>query len=433
MGFKKPTKIQTESLPWSLKGRDIIGLAQTGSGKTAAFSLPILQAMLASKSSTPLFACILAPTRELAIQISKHIESLGAGIGVRSCVVVGGIDAMTQAIALAKKPHVVVGTPGRVLYHLENTKGFSLRTIKYLVLDEADRLLNLDFEEEITKILALVPKERNTFLFSATMTTKVEKLQRASLMNPVKVEVASKYQTVDRLVQHYLFIPAKYKDCYLVHLLNKFNGNSVMVFTATRKETQRVALVLRALGLGAIPLHGNLSQAQRLGSLNKFTAGDRKILIATDVASRGLDIPSVDMVINYDMPTHSKDYIHRVGRTARGDRAGRAISLVTQYDVELFQRTEQLIGKKLDKFPAEEEEVLALFEHVSEAQRHAVMELKESGGGQKGGKRARDEPDEEDDAADETRLKKRSAKGGKFDKGGKSKPGKGGKMMKKKR
>jgi ATP-dependent RNA helicase DDX47/RRP3 len=376
MGYKKPTKIQLEAIPWALKGRDIIGLAQTGSGKTAAFALPILHNLF--QNPQPFFACIMSPTRELAIQIAKHFEALGAIINVKCVVTVGGIDLMAQAVALAKKPHILVGTPGRILYHLEHTKGFHLRNLKYLVLDEADRLLNMDFEDEINKILTIIPKERHTYLFSATMTTKVEKLQRASLMNPVRIEVSSKYQTVDSLIQHYLFIPAKYKDCYLVFLLNEFSGNSIIIFTATRKETQRLSLMLRNLGFGALPLHGQLTQTKRLAALNKFTSGQRTILVTTDVCSRGLDIPIVDIVINYDIPTHSKDYIHRVGRTARGERSGRAINLVTQYDVELYQRIEQLIGKKLDKFPCEEEEVLILLERVSEAQRYAAIELKET-------------------------------------------------------
>jgi len=235
------------------------------------------------------------------------------------------------------------------------------------------------------------------------MTRKVDKLQRASLMNPVRVEITSKYATVDTLVQHYIFIPAKYKDCYLAFLLNEYAGNSVMVFAATRKETQRVAIMLRNLGFGALPLHGQLSQSKRIGSLNKFIEGERNVLIATDVASRGLDIKAVDMVINLDIPTHAKDYIHRVGRTARGQRSGRAITIVTQYDVELYQRIEQLIGKKLDKLPIEESEVLVMLERVTEAQRIAAVQLRESGFGKKPGA---DEEENED-----TKLKKRKSNG----------------------
>lgn len=285
--------------------------------------------------------------------------------------IVGGMDMMTQSLALAKKPHVIIGTPGRLVDHLENTKGFSLKSLKYLVLDEADRILNMDFEKEVDKILQVIPKERHTYMFSATMTKKVQKLQRASLRDPVKVEVSSKYQTVDNLQQFYVFIPVKYKDVYLVYILNELAGNSFMIFCNTCNMTQRVALLLRNLGLTAIPLHGQMSQARRLGSLNKFKAKSRSILIATDVASRGLDIPHVDVVINFDLPTHSKDYIHRVGRTARAGRYGKSITFVTQYDVELYQRIEHLIGKKLPLFKTEEEEVMLLQERVTEAQRYA--------------------------------------------------------------
>jgi len=260
---------------------------------------------------------------------------------------------------------------------LESTKGFNLRNLRFLVLDEADRLLNMDFEKEINKILEVIPRERRTFLFSATMTSKVEKLQRASLVNPVKVKVSKKYQTVAGLIQKYLFIPAKNKDVYLAFVLNQLAGNTTIIFASTCELTQRLAIMLRNLGFSAIPLHGKMAQPKRLGALNKFKSGQRSILIATDVASRGLDIPSVDVVINYDIPTHSKDYIHRVGRTARAGRSGRAITMVTQYDVELFQRIEQLIGLKMEQHPTEESQVMSLMERVAEAQRTATMELRD--------------------------------------------------------
>lgn len=395
LGWKKPSPIQVQSIPLALEGRDLIGLAQTGSGKTAAFAIPILQALL--EKPQPLFACVLSPTRELAIQIAEQIEALGSGIGVKCVVVVGGVDMMAQAIALAKRPHILVGTPGRLLDHLSNTKGFNLRALKYLVLDEADRLLNMDFEQEIDEILKVIPRERKTYLFSATMTNKVAKLQRACLKNPAKVEVSSKYSTVDTLKQHYLFVPAMHKDCYLVFLLNEMSGSTTMVFTRTCESTRRIALILRNLGLEAIPISGQMSQPKRIGALNKFKAGERNILICTDVASRGLDIPSVDMVINYDIPTNSKDYIHRVGRTARAGRSGLAVSLVTQYDVELYQRIEQLIGKKLTTFPAEQEEVLQLYERVNEAQRISATKIREKDGNKKHKKRRGDDGDDGDD------------------------------------
>uniref|UniRef100_A0A7S0H9E7 RNA helicase n=1 Tax=Amorphochlora amoebiformis TaxID=1561963 RepID=A0A7S0H9E7_9EUKA len=383
MGWKKPSEIQRESLPFSLKGKDIIGLAETGSGKTGAFAIPIVEALL--NSPQPYFALVLAPTRELAYQISEQFEALGAEIGLKTAVIVGGMDIIDQAIILAKRPHIIVATPGRIVDHLENTKGFSLRTLKFLCMDEADRLLNMDFEKELDKILDVIPTERRTFLFSATMTSKVKKLQRASLSDPVKIVVSHKYQTVSGLKQHYIFVPAKFKDVYTTYILNEMAGNSFMLFVATCEHSQRVAMMLRNLGFLAIPLHGKLSQPKRLASLNKFRSGEAEILVATDVASRGLDIPQVDVVINFDVPTHSKDYIHRVGRTARAGRSGIAITVVTQYDVELFQRIEDLIGQKLTKYPTDQEAVMILLERVTEAQRIAAMELRDSlsGGGKK--------------------------------------------------
>lgn len=315
-----------------------------------------------------------------------------------------------QAIALGKKPHIIVATPGRLVDHLEKTKGFSLRTLKYLVMDEADRLLDMDFGPAIDKLLKFIPRERRTFLFSATLSSRVESLQRASLRDPVRVSISSnKYQTVSTLLQHMLFIPQPRKDTYLIYLANEFAGKSTIIFTRTVWETQRVAILLRTLGFGAIPLHGQLSQSARLGALNKFRSGTRDILVATDVAARGLDIPKVDFVLNFDLPQDSKTYIHRVGRTARAGKSGIAISFVTQYDIEIYQRIEAALGKKLDVYPTEKEEVMAFQARVEEAQRHARVEMKKLGdskgakgaGGKTnrsrdGGKRRRDEMDKEE-------------------------------------
>ncbi|EQL03388.1 ATP-dependent rRNA helicase RRP3 [Ophiocordyceps sinensis CO18] len=367
LGYKHPTPIQEKSIPVALEGRDIIGLAETGSGKTAAFALPMLQALL--DKPQPLFGPKLS-------------------------------------IALGKKPHVIVATPGRLADHLEKTKGFSLRTLKFLVMDEADRLLDMDFGPSIDKLLKFIPRERRTYLFSATMSSRVESLQRASLRDPVKISISfNKYQTVSTLIQHYVFVPQVRKDTYVIYLINDFAGKSTIVFTRTVWETQRLAILLRTLGFGAIPLHGQLSQSARLGALNKFKSGTRDILVATDVASRGLDIPKVDLVLNYDIPQDSKTYIHRVGRTARAGKAGIALSLVTQYDIELFQRIEAAMGKKLDAYPAEKEEVMAFQNRVEEAQRHARVEMRnmadsQSKKGQRGKgleKRRRDNMDKGED------------------------------------
>lgn len=258
------------------------------------------------------------------------------------------------------------------------------------------RILNMDFEDDIDKMLKVIPKDRVTYLYSATMTKKVAKLQRASLKDPIRIEVSGKYQTVEQLQQYYLFLPNKFKDVYLVYVLNELAGNSFIIFCSTCAGVQRAAFMLRNLGLAAIPLHGQMSQAKRLGSLNKFKAQARSILIATDVASRGLDIPHVDVVINYDIPTHSKDYIHRVGRTARAGRSGKSITFVTQYDVELYQRIEFLIGKKLPLYKTQDDEVMILQERVAEAQRLSKMQLKEQEDKKRAGKRkAKDDDDDE--------------------------------------
>ncbi|KAK9746491.1 Helicase conserved C-terminal domain [Popillia japonica] len=379
--WKEPSKIQKESIPVALQGKDVIGLAETGSGKTAAFALPILQALL--ENPQRYFALILTPTRELAFQISEQFEALGSGIGVKCAVIVGGMDMMSQALVLAKKPHVLIATPGRLVDHLENTKGFNLRALKFLVMDEADRILNMDFEVEVDKILK----------------------------DPVRVEVSTKYQTVEKLQQYYIFIPVKFKDIYLVHILNELAGNSFMIFCSTCNNTIRTALMLRNLGFTAVPLHGQMSQNKRLAALTKFKAKNRSILISTDVASRGLDIPHVDIVVNFDIPTHSKDYIHRVGRTARAGRSGRAITFVTQYDVELYQRIEELIGKKLPLYKTEEDEVMVLQERVAESQRIAKLEMKDLGDKKKR-KKGDNAGDDDDDTEAATGVRKRLKKGG---------------------
>ncbi|EJW84492.1 DEAD box ATP-dependent RNA helicase [Wuchereria bancrofti] len=406
LNWKKPTKVQIAALPHAFKKRDIIGLAETGSGKTAAFAIPILQALL--ETPQKLFALVLTPTRELAFQIGEQFEALGASIGILIAVIVGGIDTVTQSLALAKRPHVIVATPGRLVDHLENTKGFNLRALKYLVMDEADRILNMDFEVELEKILKVIPKERRTYLYSATMTKKVAKLERASLVDPVRIEVSSKYQTVDKLKQYYIFIPYKYKEAYLIYILNEMAGQTAIVFCSTCASALKTALMLRKLGFGAVPLHGQMSQAKRLGSLNKFKSKASTVLVCTDVASRGLDIPHVDIVLNYDVPTQSKDYVHRVGRTARAGRSGVAVTFVTQYDVEIYQKIERLIGKKLPLFETVENDVMLLVERVEEAQKLAKQEMKEMEE-KKGRKRRQfdDDDDEVNDAEESSAFRKK--------------------------
>lgn len=374
LGYTYPSRIQSNSLPYSLAGRDIIGLAETGSGKTLAFVLPIIQELL--NKPFPFFACVLAPTRELCLQIHETFEAVGSGISLRSIVLVGGLDHMTQAVAIAKKPHVIVASPGRLLYHLENTKGFTLENLKFFVMDEADKLLNSDFEKSVDKILPYIPKKRRTFLFSATMTSKVSKLQRAALRDPVKVEVSTKHQTVSTLQQSFVFVPSKHKTSYLVYLLTENAGNSIIIFVSTCLSGMNLTLMLRNLGFPAVSIHGKMTQVKRLSALNKFKAGTSSILIATDVASRGIDIPSVDIVLNFDVPSSPKDYLHRVGRTARAGRAGKAVAIVGQYEVEDFKKIESFLGKEMDQMAVAEDDALVFYERVQEAERIAATELK---------------------------------------------------------
>jgi len=376
LNYKYPTKIQKETLSYALDGKDIIGLAETGSGKTFAYGIPIIQKLLDSPNYF-FFACILAPTRELCLQINQHLEILGSGIGLKTCVLVGGLDLTSQAISLSKKPHIIIGTPGRVADHLSNTKGFNLNHLKFLCFDEADRLLDLDFERQINQILSVIPKERITFLFSATMTSKVQKLQKASLKNPVKIEINTKYTTVNTLIQNYIFIPEKYKETYLAYILNQYIGKTIIVFVEKVLDSIQITFILRHLGFNAISINGKMTQSNRIGALNKFKEGDRNILVATDLASRGLDIPNVDLVINYDLPQQAKDYIHRVGRTARAGKSGRSISFVTQYDVENIQEIEHLIEKKMEEYPTDEKKAISLYEKVLEATRDSKNELKD--------------------------------------------------------
>ena len=390
-----PTRIQVESIPYALKGKDVIGIAQTGSGKTGAFALPVLQSLLTRKQKVFNVCLVLTPTRELAIQISQVFQLLGANIGLKVAVLVGGVNSTQQAIELSKRPHVLCGTPGRVKDHLDTTKGFNLRKLEFLILDEADQMLQMDYEKELTAILAAIPGTRQTSLFSATMTSRVDKLQKASLRDPVKVECASKYSTVDTLLQQYIFVPFTERALYIHHLLNEEASASVLIFCDASHVVQKLALTLRLLGHRALPLYGKLEQSHRLAALGKFKDGKARVLVCTDVAARGLNIPSVSLVINYALPLSVKSYIHRVGRTARAGASGRAINVVTQYDVLQVQKIESHIEKQFVELKMDEDKVQSSGERVREAERQAQSEIKEKEREEKGfgGKRKTDDSD----------------------------------------
>ncbi|SOV10636.1 DEAD/DEAH box ATP-dependent RNA helicase, putative [Plasmodium sp. gorilla clade G2] len=376
LGWKKPTEIQREILPHAFLKKDIIGLSETGSGKTACFIIPILQDLKSNKQS--FYALVISPTRELCIQISQNFQALGMNILINICTIYGGVDIVTQSLNLAKKPNVIVSTPGRILDHLNNTKGFNLKNLKYLVFDEADKLLSQDFESSINKLLLILPTNRITFLFSATMTKNVSKLKKACLKNPVKIEVSNKYSTVSTLIETYIFLPLKYKYTYLCSLCFHFQTRNIIIFTNTCATAQKLNFFCRNLGLKSICLHGKLTQNQRLSSLNSFKVNKYNILISTQVGARGLDIQDIKIVINFDICS-CKEYIHRVGRTARAGRTGKSITFVTQYDVENFLAIEKQLNKKIDKFTdLDENDVLLYHEQTIEALRLSEIEMKEN-------------------------------------------------------
>eukprot|EP00792_Barthelona_sp_PAP020_P012569 TRINITY_DN728_c0_g1_i1.p1 TRINITY_DN728_c0_g1~~TRINITY_DN728_c0_g1_i1.p1 ORF type:complete len:434 (-),score=112.86 TRINITY_DN728_c0_g1_i1:19-1281(-) len=378
LGWKEPTPIQKKAIPIALGENDIIGLSETGSGKTGAFTLPILHHLLENPSR--FFALILSPTRELAMQIKDQVASLSHRIvDINTCCIVGGMEFFPQSFALQRGPHIIVATPGRLAEHLEHSPNLSLKGIKYLVLDEADRLLGPDYEKEIDVIMKALPTERTTYLYSATITSKVEQMKRAELNNPQFVSVSRTNQAVGTLVQQFALSSPNNKYVTLVSLLNHWVGKTVMVFCATRLETRRLALVLRILGFMALPLHGDMDQSQRYASLGKFRSRKKcDILVATDVAARGLDIPHVDIVMNFDLPTDAETYTHRIGRTARAGRSGLAFSIITQFNFTQFLEIEKTLEVKTEKVNVDKEEINEFSQSVQQAIKMADEQIKES-------------------------------------------------------
>jgi len=383
LGMKIPTPVQEACIPPILRGQDCIGSAETGSGKTAAFVLPILHAL--GRDPVASYALILEPARELAFQIAEQVRALGAPMGVREVVVVGGLDPVAQLTALSKKPHVIIATPGRLVEILQSTgsdRVLDLRRVRVVVLDEADRLLDPAFEEELDLLFASLNSRRQTLLFSATITPSLEKIQRMNLDRVFRFSATARsLETVENLQQTYLFIPDRVKDCYLSYLLRKkYSEISTIVFVGRCDTCELVARTLTSLGIQSVALHSQIKQDARLGILNSFRNSVNRVMIATDVASRGLDIPWVGLVINYNIPSAPDTYVHRVGRTARAGRCGRAINLITQYDVDLVRVIEDKIDRKLElESGIIEREVLQSISEVFKARRVARLEMVDSG------------------------------------------------------
>lgn len=320
--FKLPTPIQEKSIPPAIEGKDLIGLAQTGTGKTLAFSVPMIQAALAGKRGL-----VVLPTRELALQVEEIIKKIGMSLGIRTAILIGGASMGMQIQMLRRSPMIIVGTPGRIIDHMEQ-KTISLAHADILVLDEADRMLDMGFAPQLKKILAAVPQNRQTMLFSATMPEDIVRIANAYMKLPLRIEIAPPGTTIEKVTQELFFISKNDKPRLLEKLLHEYRG-SVLVFSRTKFGAKRIASGVRAMGHSAAELHSNKSLSQRREALEGFRNGKYRVLAATDIAARGIDVKGIELVVNFDLPENASDYIHRIGRTARAGARGHAISFAT--------------------------------------------------------------------------------------------------------
>ena len=353
-GYTTPTPIQAKAIPLAMQGKDLMAGAQTGTGKTAAFALPILQKLLPFASSStspakhPIRALVLTPTRELAIQVEESIKVYAKHTPLKSLVVFGGIDIKTQTPHLKTGIEILVATPGRLLDHVEQ-KTLNLGQVQILVLDEADRMLDMGFMPDLKRILALLPKQRQNLMFSATFSNEIKKLADDFLTNPTLIEVSRSNATAENVTQKVYLVEQNKKQALLTQLLKAENNKQVIVFTKTKITASKLSRALQKEGIAADAIHGDKSQKERIEALDAFKAGKITALIATDVAARGLDISDLPMVINYEIPSAPEDYVHRIGRTGRAGASGVAISLVCDDEEEYLANIEKLIKKTLVK------------------------------------------------------------------------------------
>lgn len=347
LGFAQPTDVQAKVIPSVLAGRDLLATAQTGSGKTAAFMLPLLHLLLTSGArvqANQVRCLVLAPTRELAEQIFQATQSFAQNLPIRSAVAYGGVSINPQMQKLRKGVDILIATPGRLLdLHQQNAVKFA--GLAYLVLDEADRMLDLGFAQEINQLLRVIPRRKQTLLFSATISQRVEQLIKVLLNNPARFSVNPVNQAVNSVTQKIYTTDKKDKVALFLHLREQQNWQQAMVFVKTKKSAEQIAQLLQKHGLSADSIHGDKPQASRLKALEMFKQGKVNYLIATDVAARGLDIAQMPVVVNMDLPMVAQDYIHRIGRTGRAGESGVAVSLVSADEVELLLAIEQLQGR----------------------------------------------------------------------------------------
>lgn len=353
-GYTIPTPIQAQAIPLVLEGCDLMAGAQTGTGKTAAFALPMLQKLLPFASSSPsparhaVRALILVPTRELAIQVEASVKAYAKHSHLRSLVVFGGVDIKTQTPQLRAGVEILVATPGRLLDHIEQ-KSVQLNQVQMLVLDEADRMLDMGFMPDLKRILALLPKQRQTLMFSATFSNEIKKLSADFLVNPKLIEVARSNATSENVTQKVYLVGHEAKHALLAQLLRGSDAKQALVFTKTKLAASRIARQLQREGFMADAIHGDKSQLERMQALDAFKSGKITVLIATDVAARGLDIDQLPVVINYEIPSAAEDYVHRIGRTGRAGAFGIAISLVSPEEEKYLVEIEKLIKCQIQR------------------------------------------------------------------------------------
>jgi ATP-dependent RNA helicase RhlE len=353
-GYVHPTPIQEQAIPIVLQGRDVMGAAQTGTGKTAGFSLPIIQMLLEHSSSSmsparhPVRALILTPTRELAVQVAENVKAYAQHTPLRSTVVFGGMDMKGQTVILKGGVEIVIATPGRLLDHIEQ-KNVSLGQVQMLVMDEADRMLDMGFLPDLQRIINLLPKKRQNLMFSATFSTEIKKLANSFLTDPVTIEVARSNATADKVTQVVYKVDEEQKRDVVEHLIRQRNLKQVIVFSNTKIGASRLSRQLEQSGIKASAIHGDKTQQERMAALDSFKKGEIEVLVATDVAARGLDITDLPCVINFDLPYNAEDYVHRIGRTGRAGASGDALSVYTDKDERLLVDIEKLIKQNITR------------------------------------------------------------------------------------
>lgn len=345
-GFEKPTPIQSKSIPPILEGSDLMAGSQTGTGKTVGFVAPLLQKLMQHKERKGVRALILTPTRELAAQVEECVKEMSHFLPLKSFVVFGGVNINPQITKLKHGVDVLVATPGRLL-DLIGQKALTLSQLEFLVLDEADRMLDMGFIHDIKRIIKLCPKERQTLLFSATFSPEIKKLAEQFLKNPSQVQATKQNSTNDQIDQKIHPVDTKRKKELLSHLIREGNWKQVLVFTRTKHGANRLAKQLMDDGISAVPIHGNKSQNARIKALADFKAGAVRVLVATDIAARGLDISDLPHVVNFELPNVPEDYVHRIGRTGRAGKEGTAISLVSIDEQKFLHDIEKLLKKKV--------------------------------------------------------------------------------------